>query len=184
MVERYKGVEVEGVYPGASPIVQFYTGGRGLVPSAAYWGFYYSESGQPAAYQKKQEHHRQKIQVAFRHGDQQQDGREQEEQLGSEKGIVGSHGVRVGPGRPLHHLGEVVEIALVPAKGAEGPVEYLDNAHAVDVLHDGTLHPLLGVMEFHLKSCLVRPFQAGGEQTYGEQEGKQGHDGQSPVHSK
>ncbi len=51
MVERYKGVEVEGVYPGASPIVQFYTGGRGLVPSAAYWGFYYSESGQPAAYQ-------------------------------------------------------------------------------------------------------------------------------------
>lgn len=51
MVERYKGVEVEGVYPGASPIVQFYTGGRGLVPSAAYWGFYYSERGQPAAYQ-------------------------------------------------------------------------------------------------------------------------------------
>ena len=50
-VERYKGVEVEGVYPGASPIVQFYTGGWGLVPSTAYRGFYYSESGQPAAYQ-------------------------------------------------------------------------------------------------------------------------------------
>lgn len=49
--ERYKGVEVEGIYPGTSPIVQFYTGGFGLVPSAAYWGFYYSESGQPAAYQ-------------------------------------------------------------------------------------------------------------------------------------
>ena len=44
-VERYNGVEVEGAYPGAFPIVQFYTGGWGLVPSAAYWGFYYSESG-------------------------------------------------------------------------------------------------------------------------------------------
>lgn len=50
-VERYNDVEVEGVYPGASPIVQFYTGGWGLVPSSTYWGFYYSESGQPAAYQ-------------------------------------------------------------------------------------------------------------------------------------
>lgn len=49
--ERYKGVKVEGVYPGEHPIVQFYTGGWGLAPSTAYWGFYYSERGLPAAYQ-------------------------------------------------------------------------------------------------------------------------------------
>ena len=78
----------------------------------------------------------------------------------------------------------MAEVALEPAKSAERPVEYLDNAHAVDVLHDGTLHPLLGVMEFHLESRFVRPFQAGGEQTYGDQEGQQGRDGQPPVHSK
>ena len=49
--ERYKGVEVEGVFPGEHPIVQFSTGGFGLVPSTGYCGFYYSESGRPAAYQ-------------------------------------------------------------------------------------------------------------------------------------
>ena len=49
--EQYKGVRVEGVFPGETPIVQFSTVGWGMVPSAAYWGFYYSESGQPAAYQ-------------------------------------------------------------------------------------------------------------------------------------
>ena len=49
--ERYKGVRVEGFFPGETSIVQFSTVGWGLVPSASYWGFYYSESGQPAAYQ-------------------------------------------------------------------------------------------------------------------------------------
>lgn len=49
--DRYRGIKVEGLFPGESPIVQFSTVGFGLVPSAAYWGFYYSESGQPAAYQ-------------------------------------------------------------------------------------------------------------------------------------
>lgn len=46
--ELYKGVEVEGVFPGEHPIVQFSTGGFGLVPSTGYCGFYYSESGRPA----------------------------------------------------------------------------------------------------------------------------------------
>ena len=49
--ERYKGAEVEGVFPGETPIVQFSTVGWGLAPSARYWGFYYSASGRPAAYQ-------------------------------------------------------------------------------------------------------------------------------------
>lgn len=42
---------MEGVFPGKTPIVQFSTGGWGLAPSSTYWGFYYSESGLPAAYQ-------------------------------------------------------------------------------------------------------------------------------------
>lgn len=49
--DRYRGIKVEGMFPGENPIVQFSTVGLGLVPSAAYWGFYYSENGQPAAYQ-------------------------------------------------------------------------------------------------------------------------------------
>lgn len=49
--ERYHGVAVEGVFPGQNPIVQFSSGGFGLAPSAVYQGFYYSESGRPAAYQ-------------------------------------------------------------------------------------------------------------------------------------
>ena len=42
---------MEGVFPGEAPIVQFSSGGWGLVPSGTYHGFYYSESGRPAAYQ-------------------------------------------------------------------------------------------------------------------------------------
>ena len=49
--DHYRGVRVEGVFPGETPIVQFFSGGWGLVPSGTYRGFYYSESGQPAAYQ-------------------------------------------------------------------------------------------------------------------------------------
>lgn len=50
-VEWYGGVRVEGVFPGEHRIVQFCSGGLGLPPSSAYWGFYYSEDGVPAAYQ-------------------------------------------------------------------------------------------------------------------------------------
>ena len=48
---RYKGVEIEGVFPGEHRIVQFFSSGFGLVPSSTYCGFYYSEDGVPAAYQ-------------------------------------------------------------------------------------------------------------------------------------
>ena len=49
--ERYRGVVVEGVFPGQHPTVQFSSGGFGLVPSTTYSGFYYSEDGIPAAFQ-------------------------------------------------------------------------------------------------------------------------------------
>lgn len=49
--KKYKGVKLDGVFPGETPIVQFSTGGWGLAPSSTYWGFYYSESGLPAAFQ-------------------------------------------------------------------------------------------------------------------------------------
>ena len=49
--ERYKGVEIEGVFPGEHRIVQFFSGGFGLAPASTYCGFYYSEDGVPTAYQ-------------------------------------------------------------------------------------------------------------------------------------
>lgn len=49
-VREYDGVEVEGVYPGNHPIVQFWCGGKGLVPSTTYYGFYYSEDDVPVCY--------------------------------------------------------------------------------------------------------------------------------------
>lgn len=49
--EEYLGVQVEGVYPGENPIVQFGSSAFGLVPSTTYYGFYYSPSDQPAAFQ-------------------------------------------------------------------------------------------------------------------------------------
>lgn len=49
--DEYKGVKVEGVYPGEHPIVQFFHSGKGLVPSSVYYGFYYSKDNEPAAYQ-------------------------------------------------------------------------------------------------------------------------------------
>lgn len=50
-VTTYKGVEVEGLYSGVHPIVQFYYSGSGLVPSTTYYGFYYSEDDVPVVYQ-------------------------------------------------------------------------------------------------------------------------------------
>ena len=49
--DRYRGIKVDGLFSGKAPIVQFSSGGWGLVPFSTYCGFYYSESGQPAAYQ-------------------------------------------------------------------------------------------------------------------------------------
>ena len=49
--DTYKGVVVEGVYPGEHRIVQFYFDGTGLVPSTTYYGFYYSEDAVPVAFQ-------------------------------------------------------------------------------------------------------------------------------------
>ena len=111
-----------------------------------------------AAHQEKQQDHRQEVQIALRHGDQQQNGREQEQQLRAEKSVVGTHGLGVGPSCPVHHLGKVVEVLFKPPEGAEGAVEHLNDAHAVNILHHRPLHPLLGVVEFHLEGRLVGLF--------------------------
>ena len=47
----YRGVTVDGVFPGEHTIVQFFYTGAGLVPSPVYCGFYYSEDDVPAAFQ-------------------------------------------------------------------------------------------------------------------------------------
>lgn len=47
---RYKGVEIDGMYTGEHPIVQFYHSGFGLVPSSVYYGFYYSPEDVPVPY--------------------------------------------------------------------------------------------------------------------------------------
>lgn len=49
----YKEVTVDGVFENSNdkPIVQFSYTGRGLVPSSKYYGFYYSPSDTPSAYQ-------------------------------------------------------------------------------------------------------------------------------------
>ena len=77
----------------------------------------------------------------------------------------------------------MVEVPFIPLKGAEGSVEHLDDAHAVDILHHRPLHPLLGVVEFHLEGRLVGLFQAGGEQYQRNQNRQQGHNCQPPVHA-
>ncbi len=48
---RFKGVEVEGICPGEHPIVQFFYGGWGIVPSSTYYGFFYSPDDVPVSYQ-------------------------------------------------------------------------------------------------------------------------------------
>ena len=47
----YQDVRVDGVFSGDERIVQFFYNGFGLAPASKYYGFYYAESGEPAAYQ-------------------------------------------------------------------------------------------------------------------------------------
>ena len=48
---KYRGAEVDAVYAGEYPMVQFYYSGSGLAPSTTYYGFYYSSDDVPAAFQ-------------------------------------------------------------------------------------------------------------------------------------
>lgn len=48
---KITGVSDITYHEGKSPIVEFITGGYGLVPSAAYKGIYYSSDGSPAPFQ-------------------------------------------------------------------------------------------------------------------------------------
>ena len=139
---------------------------------------------QSAAHQKEQQNDGQEIQIAVCRGDEQQGRRKQEQKLRPEKGIIGAHGPGVGPCRPLHHIGEVIQVALVPAEGAEGPVEHLHHTHAVDVLYHGALHPLLGIVKFCLKGRLVRLSETGGQHPEGDADGQQRHQRQPPIHEK
>lgn len=50
-LNEYLGVQVEGVFQGESPIVQFRYSSSGLGPSTSYYGFYYSPSDTPATFQ-------------------------------------------------------------------------------------------------------------------------------------
>lgn len=49
--EEYLGVQVEGVFQGENPIVQFRYSASGLGSSTTYYGFYYSPADEPAAFQ-------------------------------------------------------------------------------------------------------------------------------------
>ena len=49
--DSYQDVRVDGVFSGDERIVQFFYNGFGLAPASKYYGFYYAESGEPAAYQ-------------------------------------------------------------------------------------------------------------------------------------
>ena len=46
--KRFGKAEIEGVYDGEQPIVQFYWDGIGIAPSSAYFGFYYAPDDKPA----------------------------------------------------------------------------------------------------------------------------------------
>lgn len=46
--KRFGKAEIEGVYDGKQPIVQFYWDGIGIAPSSAYFGFYYAPDDKPA----------------------------------------------------------------------------------------------------------------------------------------
>ena len=54
---EYRGVEVEGLFEGDHPMVQFYSFGTGLVPSSTYYGFYYSPEDVPLPYQNADDHY-------------------------------------------------------------------------------------------------------------------------------
>lgn len=46
--ETFGKAEIDGVYDGEQPIVQFYWDGIGIAPSSAYFGFYYAPDDKPA----------------------------------------------------------------------------------------------------------------------------------------
>ena len=53
--EKFHGVEIDGVFEGDHPMVQFYSFGFGLVPSSSYYGFYYSPDDVPLPFQNADE---------------------------------------------------------------------------------------------------------------------------------
>lgn len=54
---EYRGTEIDGLFRGEHPMVQFYSFGFGLVPSSTYYGFYYSPDDVPLPFQNSDEFH-------------------------------------------------------------------------------------------------------------------------------
>ena len=50
-IKTFKNVEVDGLFKGEHDIVQFFYSGFGIAPATKYYGFYYSEDDEPAAFQ-------------------------------------------------------------------------------------------------------------------------------------
>ena len=46
--KNFGKAQIDGVYDGEQPIVQFYWDGVGIAPSGAYFGFYYAPDDEPA----------------------------------------------------------------------------------------------------------------------------------------
>lgn len=52
--KRFGKAEIDGVYEGEQPIVQFYWGGMGIAPSSREFGFYYAPDNEPVKFQNEQ----------------------------------------------------------------------------------------------------------------------------------
>lgn len=54
-IKEFKGAEVEQVFPGEHPMLQFSACGFGIAPASVYYGFYYSPNDVPLTYQNAEE---------------------------------------------------------------------------------------------------------------------------------
>ena len=52
--KNYGKAEIDGVFDGEQPIVQFYWGGMGIAPSSREFGFYYAPDNEPVKFQNEQ----------------------------------------------------------------------------------------------------------------------------------
>lgn len=50
-VKAFQGIEVDGLFKGTHPMVQFFYSGKGIAPAGKYYGFYYSPDDVPLSYQ-------------------------------------------------------------------------------------------------------------------------------------
>ena len=53
--KNFGKAEIDGVFNGEQPIVQFYWGGMGIAPSSREFGFYYAPDDEPVKFQNEQD---------------------------------------------------------------------------------------------------------------------------------